>query len=102
MTDALLSNGTCYYAKGKESDDEMIPCGNAAYGHISCCQAGDFCMSSDACFNAEFGVTYLTGCTDKDYADNSCPDKKAWGGRFFDSLSSVATRGVARITQLTL
>jgi len=80
MTDAFKSNGTCYYAKGEEAADKMIPCGNSAYGHISCCQAGDTCLSSLACFNQEFGVTYLAGCTDGNYADKSCPDKKGWSG----------------------
>lgn len=71
-----ISNGTCYVAPGVESDGSFIPCGNDAFGHVNCCKAGDKCLMFNACYDAEFGLTYLLGCSDPDYADESCPDKK--------------------------
>jgi hypothetical protein len=76
---AFISNGTCYIGAGKEADKRMLPCGNDALGHKACCQAGDMCLSSRACYNQEFGVTYLLGCSDPDYKDQNCPDKKGLG-----------------------
>lgn len=70
-----LSSGVCY----KDTDDlaslGYIPCGNSALGHKSCCQAFDMCLSSNACYNAQYGVTYIAGCTDKDYEHHTCPEK---------------------------
>jgi hypothetical protein len=71
----LISNGTCYYQAGEEADSVFIPCGNDALGHKTCCGAGDKCLSSRACYNARYGLTYLVGCSDPDYRDPSCPDK---------------------------
>ncbi|RKU49147.1 hypothetical protein DL546_008226 [Coniochaeta pulveracea] len=71
-----ISNGTCYLAANVPSDPIYIPCGNDAFGHKACCQAGDKCLENNACYNFEFGNTYLVGCSDPDYEDQSCPDKK--------------------------
>ena len=46
---ALITNGTCYYYDGKQADDVYTPCGNAAFGHLSCCQLGDACYQLNAC-----------------------------------------------------
>ncbi|KAI1630455.1 hypothetical protein EDD37DRAFT_646170 [Exophiala viscosa] len=77
-----ISNGTCYYTNGQEAPSEFIPCGNAALGHIPCCEYNDICLSSNACYNAPYGVTYLAGCTDADYEDSACPDKGDFGGKW--------------------
>ncbi|EEY20115.1 conserved hypothetical protein [Verticillium alfalfae VaMs.102] len=78
--DAFISNGTCYLAPGQEAIDSMIPCGNDAFGRVSCCQQGDMCLTSNACYNQQFGVTYLAGCSDPTYDHRSCPDKGAFDG----------------------
>ncbi|OAG35878.1 hypothetical protein AYO21_09961 [Fonsecaea monophora] len=80
-----ISNGTCYYYDGVEADSRYIPCGNAALGHKSCCESLDMCLSSHACYNGQFGVTYLAGCTDSSYDDPVCPRKgdfeaQPWAG----------------------
>ncbi|KAF2118648.1 hypothetical protein BDV96DRAFT_568275 [Lophiotrema nucula] len=77
----LVSNGTCYTAAGKELDKTFIPCGNDAFGHQTCCGVGDNCLADNACFGVYgtgYGseLTYFGGCTDPDYKDASCPDKK--------------------------
>ena len=79
-----VSNGTCYTAAGKELDKGFIPCGNDAFGHQTCCGAGDNCLADNACFGVHgsgYGsmLTYMGGCTDPDYNDASCPDKKGIG-----------------------
>ncbi|RYP12688.1 hypothetical protein DL767_011147 [Monosporascus sp. MG133] len=76
----FVSNGTCYSAPGEELDGSFIPCGNDAFGHQTCCGAGDNCLSNNACFGIHgegYGsyLTYMAGCTDPDYEDQSCPDK---------------------------
>ncbi|KAK0717919.1 hypothetical protein B0T26DRAFT_829964 [Lasiosphaeria miniovina] len=73
-----LSNGTCYYAAGKQADNSFIPCGNDAIGHKSCCTAGDVCLSQNACYDAAFGLTYLAGCSDPEYKDDICPSKNSY------------------------
>ncbi|KIW99713.1 uncharacterized protein Z518_11126 [Rhinocladiella mackenziei CBS 650.93] len=80
-----ISNGTCYYANGEEAPSRYIPCGNEALGHKPCCESLDMCLSSNACYNGQYGVTYLAGCTDPDYLDSKCPDKgdfadQTWAG----------------------
>ncbi|OQV05401.1 hypothetical protein CLAIMM_10152 [Cladophialophora immunda] len=80
-----ISNGTCYYDDGMQADSRYIPCGNAALGHKSCCESLDMCLSSHACYNGQFGVTYLAGCTDSSYDDPVCPRKgdfqeQPWAG----------------------
>ncbi|KAL1837730.1 hypothetical protein VTJ49DRAFT_3446 [Mycothermus thermophilus] len=76
--DPSISNGTCYRASDDLSADIFIPCGNSAFGHISCCQAGDKCLEHGACYNNHYRTTYLAGCTDPLYKDASCPDKKSY------------------------
>ncbi|KAK3688906.1 hypothetical protein B0T22DRAFT_528110 [Podospora appendiculata] len=80
-SDILVSNGTCYSASGRKLDKSFIPCGNAAYGHQTCCGAGDNCLGDNACFGVHgsgYGswLTYMAGCTDPDYKDKSCPNKE--------------------------
>lgn len=82
MGDIYISNGTCYGSAGNELDRSFIPCGNAAFGPVTCCGAGDVCLSNNACFGVHgtpgsYGadLTYLAGCTDESYRDGSCPDK---------------------------
>ncbi|KAK0742041.1 hypothetical protein B0T21DRAFT_123703 [Apiosordaria backusii] len=82
MSDIFISNGTCYGSAGEELDSSFIPCGNAAFGPVTCCGAGDVCLSHNACFGVHgtpgsYGadLTYLAGCTDESYRDGSCPDK---------------------------
>ena len=46
--------------------------------------AGDNCLADNACFGHHgegYGsdLTYQAGCTDPDYNDDSCPDKKGIG-----------------------
>ncbi|EXJ71241.1 uncharacterized protein A1O5_05047 [Cladophialophora psammophila CBS 110553] len=80
-----ISNGTCYYDDSMQANSRYIPCGNAALGHKSCCESLDMCLSSHACYNGQFGVTYLAGCTDSSYDDPACPRKgdfqeQPWAG----------------------
>lgn len=82
--DILVSNGTCYSKAGEKLDDSFIPCGNTAFGFQTCCGAGDNCLADNACFGHHgdgYGsdLTYQAGCTDPDYNDDSCPDKKGIG-----------------------
>ncbi len=77
----FISNGTCYSAPGEKLDGSFIPCGNDAFGHQTCCGAGDNCLADNACFGIHgqgYGsyLTYLAGCTDPDYKDPSCPNKE--------------------------
>ncbi|KIX95132.1 uncharacterized protein Z520_09048 [Fonsecaea multimorphosa CBS 102226] len=81
-----ISNGTCYYYDGMEADSRYIPCGNAALGHKSCCESLDMCLSSHACYNGQYGVTYLAGCTDSSYDDPVCPDKGEFQGQQWAGL----------------
>lgn len=53
----------------------MIPCGNAYFQPQACCQHNDNCLESSVCYNSEHGVTYVAGCTDKEYNASVCPDK---------------------------
>ncbi|KAH8197833.1 hypothetical protein TruAng_007980 [Truncatella angustata] len=83
MNDAniYVSNGTCYSAAGKELNGEFLPCGNDAFGHQTCCGKGDNCLADNACFGVHgsgYGsyLTYMAGCSDPEYKDASCPDKK--------------------------
>jgi len=73
--DPDISNGTCYYREGGRLSARYIPCGNSALGHKTCCESLDMCLSSLSCYNGQYGVTYLAGCTDPDYQDAACPDK---------------------------
>ncbi|KAI0842709.1 hypothetical protein F5Y06DRAFT_133558 [Hypoxylon sp. FL0890] len=79
--DLDISNGTCYYARGKKAKKDYIPCGNVAAGvNWQCCVAGDICLSSSACWSpgdqpGEHEYAYLAGCTDSEYTDPMCPYK---------------------------
>lgn len=82
--DPNISNGTCYYDNsGNDAPSRYIPCGSSEDGHVPCCESQDNCLSSNACYNAQFGVTYLAGCTDKSYSDNSCPSKGDYSSKVF-------------------
>lgn len=70
-----VSNGTCYTGPDLEADPAMIPCGNAYYQPQACCQYNDNCLESSVCYNSDHGVTYVAGCTDKEYNATVCPDK---------------------------
>ncbi|KAK2043703.1 hypothetical protein LZ31DRAFT_467797 [Colletotrichum somersetense] len=104
----FIANGTCFHGPG-EAVDEWFPCGNAALGDKSCCQGGDMCLSSRACYNGRFGITYLAGCSDSEYRHPSCPDKGAfsdqpWAGLVYCNGTSeewVACEQSARPTTLT-
>lgn len=87
-TDPDIVNGDCYIAPNSEADAGFLPCGNALYGHRSCCAAGDVCLNSRACYNARFGLTYLSGCSDPDYSDPSCPDKVFDGKETHEDLQA--------------
>ena len=80
INDISISYGTCVFKAGWATENLYLPCGNAAFGHIHCCQAGDMCLENNACYNQAHGTTYLAGCTDYDYKDPSCPDKKSFSG----------------------
>ncbi|KAK5327289.1 hypothetical protein LTR93_002673 [Exophiala xenobiotica] len=81
-----ISNGTCYYGSGNQAPSRFIPCGNSALGHKTCCESQDMCLSSRACYNAQYGVTYLAGCTDPDYENEACPDKGAYADQTWAGL----------------
>lgn len=46
-----ISLGTCYLGPNQPAAANFIPCGNYAYDTYSCCQAGDNCLGSNACYN---------------------------------------------------
>ena len=47
--DPDISNGTCYYKEGEEADEAYAPAGNAAIGHVFCCQLGDKLNQNNSC-----------------------------------------------------
>lgn len=50
--DLYISNGTCYANVNVLSGKNFIPCGNAGAGlALQCCNVGDNCLSSNACYN---------------------------------------------------
>jgi hypothetical protein len=76
-----VSFGRCYFDdSGDEAPDRFIPCGNINFGNVTCCQSQDMCLSSNACYNPQYGMTYVAGCTDESYQDDSCPPKGPYGG----------------------
>ena len=82
--DPNISNGTCYYDdSGNEAPSRYIPCGSSEDGYVPCCESQDNCLTSRACYNLQFGVTYLAGCTDKTYSDVMCPDKGDYSSKPF-------------------
>lgn len=86
----LISNGTCYYGVGMESSDNVIPCGNAANDVYPCCQAGDFCLEYNVCYNANYSTTYLAGCTDPEFG-RSCPVKDHSDQQFLGLVQCAGT-----------
>lgn len=76
----FVSNGTCYSGPNHAAAD-LLPCGNDYYGHVGCCQYKDNCLLGSACFNNEYGVTYVAGCTDPTYNDSTCPYKGILSGK---------------------
>jgi len=82
----LVSNGTCYTKAGEKLHESFIPCGNAAFGHVTCCGKGDRCLADNACYG-KYGtgygsdLTYFGGCTDPDYKAGTCPSKSGIGER---------------------
>ncbi|KAK6368933.1 hypothetical protein LTR64_007092 [Lithohypha guttulata] len=75
--DPNISNGTCYYAKNKQADPVYAPAGNVVFGHTYCCQLGDkLNTGTSVCVTQKTPYyTYIAGCTDPDYSDQSCPYK---------------------------
>ncbi|KAI1809549.1 hypothetical protein GGS20DRAFT_281243 [Poronia punctata] len=74
-----ISKGECFFGEGQISDPCFIPCGNAAIaGHQACCFQGDFCLSSNVCYDNDTSVTYITGCTDATYSSSKCPHKAGY------------------------
>ena len=71
----FIANGTCYFKAGEELSSDFIPCGNDYFAHYQCCSLGDNCLEHGACYDSQFGVTYLAGCSDKNYDDPACPNK---------------------------
>ncbi|KAK3399838.1 hypothetical protein B0T20DRAFT_350750 [Sordaria brevicollis] len=88
--DPNISNGTCYRksASGiKLLPSDYIACGNAALGHVGCCQINDKCLGFGTCYNKKYGTTYMAGCTDKEYQDANCPynyySAAVWSGMIY-------------------
>ncbi|KXJ90787.1 hypothetical protein Micbo1qcDRAFT_225662 [Microdochium bolleyi] len=81
-----ISLGTCYFGPGQQAASNFIPCGNYAYDTYSCCQAGDNCLASNACFNYRGGVTYIAGCTDSTYNSTKCPKKGSFASQQWSGL----------------
>jgi hypothetical protein len=72
-----LSEGTCYFGQGAKADPNFIPCGNANLeGPQACCYKGDYCLSSNTCWDAETIVTYIAGCTDSTFQASTCPQRQ--------------------------
>ncbi|KAI0474497.1 hypothetical protein F4859DRAFT_504867 [Xylaria cf. heliscus] len=77
--DLYISFGDCFYGEGQISDPRFIPCGNAAVaGTQACCFQGDFCLSTNVCYDNDTSVTYITGCTDATYTSSKCPHKAGY------------------------
>ncbi|KAI0406495.1 hypothetical protein F4802DRAFT_101156 [Xylaria palmicola] len=74
-----ISSGECFYGEGQISDPRFIPCGNAAIaGTQACCFQGDFCLSSNVCYDNDTSVTYIAGCTDATFSSSKCPHKAGY------------------------
>ncbi|KAK8130391.1 hypothetical protein PG999_002771 [Apiospora kogelbergensis] len=87
--DINVSNGTCYYTEHMQTKGNFIACGNVAFGHWPCCQAGDMCLSlgnANACWDSDTGNTYLAGCTDAGFNARACP----WKSLLFHEQEWVA------------
>ena len=67
-------DGTCYTSAGMKGNVDVAPCSDTEQS-VACCNLGDICLENNACFNYEYGVTYIYGCTDPSYTDPACPYK---------------------------
>ncbi|KAK7970296.1 hypothetical protein PG988_009369 [Apiospora saccharicola] len=77
--DLYVSNGTCYFGRGQIADKHFIPCGNAVEnGPQACCYEGDFCLSSNTCWDNTTIVTYVAGCTDPSFSSSKCIQKNGY------------------------
>lgn len=100
--DLYVSNGTCYFGRGQIADRHFIPCGNAIEnGPQACCYEGDFCLSSNTCWDNTSKqnhihlltmtltplvshisllaiVTYVAGCTDPSFSSSKCIQKNGY------------------------
>ncbi|KAI8957209.1 hypothetical protein F5Y11DRAFT_364070 [Daldinia sp. FL1419] len=82
-----ISDGACYFAVNAEAKSDYIPCGNVYSGSDwHCCMAGDICLGDNACFHKNLGITYLAGCTDKQYGAPECPFKGKYSGQQWAGL----------------
>ncbi|KAI0540653.1 hypothetical protein GGR58DRAFT_521714 [Xylaria digitata] len=71
-----MSNGSCWANVNVALGIDYIPCGNVADGNsYACCHTSDICLSSSACYNGKFGITYLAGCTSQDFSGPACQHK---------------------------
>lgn len=62
------SYATCYFPNGKtDSNYRQCP------GSLSCCAAGEACLSNGYCFTANFGILYRGLCADKTWPLSDCP-----------------------------
>ncbi|CAJ2502521.1 Uu.00g099150.m01.CDS01 [Anthostomella pinea] len=79
--DLDISNGSCWANVNVALPDQYIPCGNAADGRShACCHVGDKCVSSGACYHANYRTTYVAGCTNQNYDGSECQNK----GNFYN------------------
>lgn len=74
LTVVSAQDNQCFYAPGKRAGSIVVPCSSEG-SYAACCQQGDICLSDSACWNPQYNVTYLYGCTDPNYADYACPYK---------------------------
>jgi hypothetical protein len=74
LLDLVYADAGCYYAANARAASIIIPCSSAP-GFSTCCQMGDLCLSNNACWNPQYNITYLYGCTDPSFTDNTCPYK---------------------------
>ncbi|KAH7025899.1 uncharacterized protein B0I36DRAFT_365546 [Microdochium trichocladiopsis] len=81
-----ISLGKCYFGPNQPAADNFIPCGNYAFDTYSCCQAGDNCLASNACYNYRGDITYIAGCTDSTYNSSKCPNKGSFGSQQWSGL----------------
>ncbi|KAF7194209.1 hypothetical protein HII31_04446 [Pseudocercospora fuligena] len=68
----------CYYGPGAayraDTPADLVPC-NTTAEQSACCRLGDVCLTGNACYNWATGNTYMYGCTDINYEDETCPKK---------------------------
>lgn len=84
----LLSEGQCYFGAGQLANKHYIPCGNAHLeGPQACCYEGDYCLSSNTCWNLATGVTYIAGCSDPAFRADTCPQRYNYPGQQWVALA---------------